>query len=627
MNEMEQSRRTLLELLIAARGRGEGVNGTRPREEVARVGWRRLGVAMGCGYASTWLYLVMTRVVMRMTTAEPTGAGEVLWWVRPLNHAGIVSLLHRTHGLLYTMEFAGCWAGLFALYGVMLWMAKGVRSGWLFAAVAGIGAALGMGVLLCGPAMLSSDVYAYAHYGRVLAAYGADAHAAPPAGSDATDPFLCKGWYEFIPSVYGPLWTVICAGIVKAAGARVGLTLLLMRGLEAGASLWAGGLIWAILRRVAPERAALGLVMYLLNPLVVMESAMGGHNDACMMALALLAVWLHVRGHAAGAAVALMVSALVKVITGPLAPLYIVMTLRGMRGWRERGVFLLKAMGGCAVAVGVSMAGARMSPSGLLIQTASSAAYYENNYHELLFKGVRWALGEKADSLNAPMDFRTYWVGANGRAVLHAGTGNKTEDIALLRSGQPLLVISDEDSDDWLRVYDPVDHLQGYVDWEHLVVIDDPPNAESDATVKRLSGWPPDWPTVVMANRMIRVGTWGLFALFGLVAAWRAVDLETFLRWGTWFFLAALLLVFTRIWPWYVIWPLAYGALRPGSWGARMAVALSAGMMLMNAVFDLVNTGYDWAYDYRSVICIVLPAGVVFCWWGWVGWVRRNPAL
>ena len=65
-------------------------------------------------------------------------------------------------------------------------------------------------------------------------------------------------------------------------------------------------------------------------------------------------------------------------------------------------------------------------------------------------------------------------MGANGRAVLHAGTGNKTEDIALLRSGQPLLVISDEDSDDWLRVYDPVDHLQGYVDWEHLVVIDDP---------------------------------------------------------------------------------------------------------------------------------------------------------
>jgi hypothetical protein len=566
----------------------------------------------------------MAKAVMRMTSAEPTGAGEVLSWVRPLNHAGIASLLHRTHGPVYTIEFMGCTAGLFALYGVMLWMAKGVRQGWLFAAVAAVAAAVAMGVCLCAPAMLSSDVYAYAHYGRVLAAYGADAHAAPPAGSGATDPFLCNGWYSFIPSVYGPLWTVICAGIVRMGGGHVGLTLLMLRGLEGAASMCAGWLVWAILRRLAPERATLGMVLYLWNPLALMESAMGGHNDACMMALALLAVWLHLRGQRAGVVVALLVSALVKVITAPLVPLYLLMTVRELADWKQRGSFLVKAVGGCAVTLALSMAAARMSPNGLLMQTASSAAYYENNYHELLFKGLRWVLGEPADSLNAPMDFRTYWVATNGRAIVHAGTANKTPDLAMLRSGQPLLVISDEDSDDWLRVYDPVDHLQGYVDWPHLVVIDDPPNAEKDATVRRLSGWPPDWPTVVMANRLIRLGTWGLFVLFGLVAAWRAVNLVTFLRWGTWFFLAAQLLVFTRIWPWYVVWPLAYGALRPGSWGARLAVLMSAGMMMMYGLLDFTNTPYDWAYEYRSVFCILGPVVMVLAWSGASVWNRRR---
>ena len=101
--------------------------------------------------------------------------------------------------------------------------------------------------------------------------------------------------------------------------------------------------------------------------------------------------------------------------------------------------------------------------------------------------------------------------------------------------------------------------------------------------------------------------TWSLFVAFGLLAAWKTTDFDRFVLWGTAFFLASQLLVFTKIWPWYVVWPLAYGALKPGSQGARLAIMLSAGMTLTYALLDYCNTPWDWLYDYRSIFTIVLP--------------------
>jgi hypothetical protein len=326
-----------------------------------------------------------------------------------------------------------------------------------------------------------------------------------------------------------------------------------------------------------------------------------------MMFLALLAVWLHVRGWRACTIVALALSALVKVITWPLVPLYILMILRRSSDWKQSAWFVARAAIGTAAVVTLSVFLARMNPDGLTVHTASSAQFYENNYHELLFKGVRRLLGEPADSIDAPMDFKTWWAATSTKAVLHEGTSNKSKDLARLQPDQQLLVISDEDSDDWLRVYDPLHRLQGYVDWPHLSVIPEPKNADSDPTVRRLSGWPPEWPTVIKANRWIRLVTWALFVAFGLLAAWKTTDFEKFLLWGAAFFIASQLLVFTKIWPWYVVWPLAFGALKPRSGVALLTIMLSAGMTVTYAFLDYSNTPWDWFYDYRSIITIVLP--------------------
>jgi hypothetical protein len=584
----------------------------------------RLALALICVCASARLYWALIRVMPKIGSSEPTSMTEVFHWVRWLTHDSLLSIQKRTPDFWYTGDFIAYCAGLFLLYGVMVWLAKGIRSGW-FLAMAAAAPVVFMGQLLCAPAMLSSDTYAYAFYGRLLAIFGVDAHAAAPAKT-LTDPFLSGGYYQFVPSVYGPLWTVISAGLVIVGRGHVGFTLLLFRGLEALSALGSAGLIWVILKQLAPERAAQGTLLFLWNPLVIIESALSGHNDTCMMFLALLALWLHLRGSRWGAVMALTLSALIKVITAPLVPLYMLMIMRTTHGWRERSRFLGSAGLGAAAAVALSMFCARMSPNGLTMHTASSAQFFENNYHELLFKGLRRMFGEPADSIEAPMDFRPYWVAANGNTVLRAGTSKKTDALCQLKNQQPLLAISDEDSDDWLRVYDPVSHLQGYVDWMHLVVIDNPPIAETDATAQRLSGWPPDWPTVVKANRVIRMTTWGLFIAFGLLAAWKTRDFDTFLTWSTAFFLAAQLLVFTKIWPWYVIWPLAYGALKPDSGSTRLAIMLSAGMIIMYPLFDYSNSlQWSWVNDYRSLPTIVLPVVVFAAMQLWRAWERARP--
>jgi hypothetical protein len=68
------------------------------------------------------------------------------------------------------------------------------------------------------------------------------------------------------------------------------------------------------------------------------------------------------------------------------------------------------------------------------------------------------------------------------------------------------------------------------------------------------------------------------------------------------------LLVFTKIWPWYAIWPLAFGALKPGSNGARMAVMLSAGVSLLYAFIDYQETPWNVLFVCRSIPTIVIPA-------------------
>ena len=229
--------------------------------------WLRLGLLIPCVWGSLWLYRAVARLVPRMTSAEPTNASEVFPWVKAWTHETLESIQHKTHGFSYAWQYMACCAGLFAIYALVLWMARRAQTRW-FAGLATAAAVIFMGMLIGKPAMLSSDVYAYSHYGRLLAVSGVDAHspaAAAEVRKDKDEPFSLDGYYDFVPSVYGPFWTVISAGIVKAGHDRVGLTITMFRAFEALSALAAALLIWLILRRTAPEQAELGVLFFPLE--------------------------------------------------------------------------------------------------------------------------------------------------------------------------------------------------------------------------------------------------------------------------------------------------------------------------------------------------------------------------
>lgn len=588
-----------------------------------------------CAGASLLLYLLLPRVAAMLSSARPSRAGEVFPWVAKVTDASLYMQHYGIPPVYGEVWFFLVCAALFLFYGLLLRSAKGCQSARAQALIFW-GGAVCLLTLLFSPVMLSADTYAYAFYGRVVSVHGSNPYAPDP--SVASDPYFNLFNRQSLVSLYGPLWTLISAWITRLTGNHVGLTVLAFRVFSALSTLAAAGLIWAILRIHAPERAAQGLAMFLWNPLVMVESGLSGHNDATMVAFAALAVWFHLKGASGrkvgakiGAVAALVLSAMVKFITGMLVPLYMLMVLRAMRSWRERVLFVLAS--GAAVAV---VTVAILIPANVKLfqkteksdvpaqSQAMSPAFYMNNFHELIFKWLRARLGENTEPLMAPADktFEPWWAVANKDTELYTRPQpevqvkgrysemrpDRNSEIAAIPKGRKLIVITPT-LIPWLRVYDSGSGKLGYVYKLNTDKSPAPAPAQLDADPKLAQYALPmaQWPTVVTANRWIRIVTWGLFAIFGLVGAWKTTDIDRFLIWSAVVLLASFYLVMTQIWPWYLVWALAFGAMKPGRLPARLALLMSACVLTYYITLDYDGTDRAWIYDYRSLPAIVLP--------------------
>ena len=137
----------------------------------------------------------------------------------------------------------------------------------------------------------SSDVASYAAYGRI-AALGYNPYTFTPAHAarrQAHNPYtmLVSRQWQGTPSVYGPVatWTHLLAAWI--GGARPWLTIWVLM-IMIGAAFLATG--YVLLRTAEnPVRAAL---LWVANPLLIVELVMGGHLDALLALFAIAAVVL-----------------------------------------------------------------------------------------------------------------------------------------------------------------------------------------------------------------------------------------------------------------------------------------------------------------------------------------------
>jgi hypothetical protein len=147
-------------------------------------------------------------------------------------------------------------------------------------------------VLLAMPALLSTDLFAYASYGRIAGLEGGNPYIdVSPSSSDARTGEST----DYGSTVYGPLWTRIDATVARAVPSGDPIQqLFAYRGVAALAQFVNLCMIWWLTGRwirigaLRSSRVA-AFALYALSPLALFELAGDAHNEAVMLACVLFA--------------------------------------------------------------------------------------------------------------------------------------------------------------------------------------------------------------------------------------------------------------------------------------------------------------------------------------------------
>ena len=193
--------------------------------------------------------------------------------------------------------------------------------------------------------LTSSDVYGYVFQGRIVAVLGENPFV-HLYKDFAADPFFPIVTFRGLPAStgYGPLWIILDAALGWLARGRLLLNLFLFKALAATLHLAGAALVYGLLGRLDPERRVAGTLFYAWNPLLLYELVGNAHNDAALVALALLGFYLLIRGRGLAAIAALSAAALVKpvaVLWLPPAALWLVVRTPGWPARLRRGAALV----------------------------------------------------------------------------------------------------------------------------------------------------------------------------------------------------------------------------------------------------------------------------------------------
>jgi len=185
------------------------------------------------------------------------------------------------------------------------------------------------------PAMLSHDILVYASYSRLLAVYHANPYFVPLTAFPH-DPYVPLNYWSGAVSAYGPLWLGICWLVGLLVGPQVAGYVLAFRLFALAVHLLNIWLVTRTLRAMgaSPRTITLGALLYAWNPLVLLESSLGGHNDVFMLTFILLGIYLIARAQQRNAltsprgylppVVAFTLSVMVKFTALPVIALFLV---------------------------------------------------------------------------------------------------------------------------------------------------------------------------------------------------------------------------------------------------------------------------------------------------------------
>jgi hypothetical protein len=229
--------------------------------------------------------------------------------------------------ILFRLFLSGAWAGYVVAVGLALVYPQAKPRTLSLLVVA-----LPVMLAVFGPPSLSNDTYSYIGHARLWVLYDENPYISPLGSlrghGDPTADYL--NWN--VPSVYGPFWMVVSFALVRVLQ-PAGLwwqiaTMKLLAGTALIVMAHAGR---ALARHFFAEKEDATFLAIGLNPLLLIEGPLNGHNDLLMVALLMAGGVFYVKRHFCWAGLALGLSIGIKAIPVLLLPLLLVEMLRRRR--------------------------------------------------------------------------------------------------------------------------------------------------------------------------------------------------------------------------------------------------------------------------------------------------------
>ncbi len=234
-----------------------------------------------------------------------------------------------------TVMFVGLVCIFFALYALALFHIRrgtmNLRSFWRIVIPITV-------LLVFSYPAFSYDLFNYMFDAKTILVYHKNPYLVSPLQFTGIEPWLSFMHWTHVPSAYMPFWIVLS---IPAYLLGFGYFLTIMwsfKALMAAAYLAAIWGIGKILSRLDPKQALLGMAAFALNPLVIFESLVSGHNDVVMMAFAVVSFYLYLSKRRLASFILLSFSAATKVMTGALLPLFVI-------GWQRKWSVVAMAAG------------------------------------------------------------------------------------------------------------------------------------------------------------------------------------------------------------------------------------------------------------------------------------------
>lgn len=231
-------------------------------------------------------------------------------------------------------------------------------------AVIGLSWALCSGLLLfASPNGESHDIYDYVFRGRMLDRLAASPLLTTPNAYPQAPFYRYVAWKKHVDT-YGPLWEY--ASAATAGSVRTVLTwtgtfheqlpscpqtaascrtlAAYVTGYRLLAILLTGGsafLLYRMVRAIQPASAPLALALWLWNPLLLIATALGAHNDALMIFCLMLVFWGWQRGRWLAGWLAFGLATQVKLTALLLVPVLGLWLVRQVGWWRALRISLL----------------------------------------------------------------------------------------------------------------------------------------------------------------------------------------------------------------------------------------------------------------------------------------------